>query len=185
LAAAGTLHDAKTLRAQTERLLADAVLALEQRGEAGLQEFLGAVPAQLAPPGIAAIDSDRTFGNIGISILGRFRLITDFTRDQLWLIPDRQALDAPFDRDRLGLFLETLLEWYGADLLRYKGIVAFENDPRRWIFQGVHRQQSLALGDAWADDEPRASAMVFIGTRLPRDMLQRGLDKCIAGTALD
>jgi hypothetical protein len=26
----------------TERLLADAVLALEQRGEAGLQEFLGA-----------------------------------------------------------------------------------------------------------------------------------------------
>lgn len=91
----------------------------------------------------------------------------------------------PFDRDRLGLFLETLLEWYGADLLRYKGIVAFENDPRRWIFQGVHRQQSLALGDAWADGEPRASAMVFIGTRLPRDMLQRGLDKCIAGTALD
>lgn len=63
------------------------------------------VPAVLPPPGPSAVDSDRTVGNLGIGILGRFRLITDFTRDRLWLIPVPEAIAAPFDRNRLGLTL--------------------------------------------------------------------------------
>ncbi|MFO1319950.1 MAG: GTP-binding protein [Burkholderiales bacterium] len=90
----------------------------------------------------------------------------------------------PFDRDRLEYFLETLIEWYGPDLLRYKGVLAFEDDPRRWILQGVHRQYSLAPGDAWAQDEPRSGTLVFIGVRLPRDMLEQGLGKCEAAAEL-
>ncbi|MBL8534468.1 MAG: GTP-binding protein [Betaproteobacteria bacterium] len=91
--------------------------------------------------------------------------------------------DAPFDRERLELFLETLLEWYGADLLRYKGILSLEDDPRRWIFQGVHRQRSLVPGEPWTDG-PRSSVLVFIGTALPRAVLDKGLEKCAAGTVL-
>ncbi len=91
----------------------------------------------------------------------------------------------PFDRDRFELLLETLLEWYGPELLRYKGVVAFEGDPRRWILQGVHRQKTLALGEPWTAAETPGNVLVFIGTRLPRPMLQQGLDKCASGVAVE
>jgi G3E family GTPase len=85
----------------------------------------------------------------------------------------------PFDRESLEFFLQMVNEWYGPDLLRCKGVLAFDGDPRRWIFQGVHRQQTLALGAPWADGEPRESVLVFIGIKLPQDLLSRGLDKCM------
>ena len=63
------------------------------------------VPAVLPPPGPSAVDSDRTVGNIGIGLLGRFRLITDYTNDRLWLVPISEAISQPFARNRLGLSL--------------------------------------------------------------------------------
>ncbi|WP_296818146.1 aspartyl protease family protein [Brevundimonas sp.] len=63
------------------------------------------VPAVLPPPGPSAVDSDRTRGNIGIGVLGRFRLITDYTNDRLWLVPISEAISQPFARNRLGLSL--------------------------------------------------------------------------------
>ena len=66
-----------------------------------------------------------------------------------------------------------------------KGFVflSLEDDPRRWIFQGVHRQRSLVPGEPWTDG-PRSSVLVFIGTALPRAVLDKGLEKCAAGTVL-
>lgn len=90
----------------------------------------------------------------------------------------------PFDRERLEYFVEMMLEWYGADLLRYKGILAFAEDPRRWIFQGVHRQRTLSLGELWGESESRDSVLVFIGVKLPAGPLRQGLEKCLAGTSL-
>jgi G3E family GTPase len=86
--------------------------------------------------------------------------------------------DAPFDRDRFEFFLQTMQEWYGPDLLRYKGILRFEDDAGRWIFQGVHRKHTLAPGQPWVNGQPQQSVLVFIGIRLPRDVLQKGLDQC-------
>lgn len=63
------------------------------------------VPAVFPPAGPSAVDSDRTVGNLGIGILGRFRLITDYPGDRLWLVPDAEAIAAEFPRDRLGLSL--------------------------------------------------------------------------------
>ena len=89
--------------------------------------------------------------------------------------------ESAFDRERLELLLETLVEWYGADLLRYKGVVAFEGEARRWIFQGVHRQRSLVPSTPWQPGEPRVSAMVFIGRKLPRELLEGAVPQCLAG----
>ena len=36
------------------------------------------------------------------------------------------------------------------------------------------------LGPQWAQDEARQSRMVFIGIDLPRDILEQGLDRCLA-----
>ena len=92
--------------------------------------------------------------------------------------------DRPFDRTRFDFLLGMINQWYGPDLLRYKGILEFEGDPARWVFQGVHRQQTLTAGSPWVNDEPRGSVLVFIGVGLPREVLGQGLDKCLAGAAV-
>lgn len=88
------------------------------------------------------------------------------------------------DRTRFEFLLQMISEWYGPDLLRYKGILEFEGDPARWILQGVHRQQTLTAGNPWVNGEPRGGVLVFIGTGLPRGMLEQGLDKCLVGAAV-
>ena len=63
------------------------------------------VPTVFPPAGPSAVDSDRTAGNVGLGVLGRFRLVTDFAGGRLWLGGDPAALAQPFPRDRLGLGL--------------------------------------------------------------------------------
>jgi hypothetical protein len=63
------------------------------------------VPATVPPPGPSGVDSDRTLGNIGLPVLSRFRLITDYAHDRLYLTPDAQTVGAPFVKDRLGVSL--------------------------------------------------------------------------------
>lgn len=78
-------------------------LALIQRLDFGGVTFTG-VPTSFPPPGPSAVDSDHTNGNLGLPILSRFRLITDYPQDRLYLIPGKDAA-RPFERDRLGLSL--------------------------------------------------------------------------------
>lgn len=61
------------------------------------------VPTVLSPPGIRAVDGDRSAGNLGIMVYGRFRVMTDYPHDRLYLLPHPTGLDAPFPRDRSGL----------------------------------------------------------------------------------
>lgn len=63
------------------------------------------VPTVFPPAGPSAVDSDRTAGNLGLGVLGRFRLVTDFAGDRLWLGAGPDSLVQPFARDRLGLSL--------------------------------------------------------------------------------
>lgn len=48
---------------------------------------------------------DGTAANIGFGILGRFRLITDYAGDALYLFPDAAAAAAPFRKDRSGVLV--------------------------------------------------------------------------------
>jgi hypothetical protein len=61
------------------------------------------IPTVFPPAGPSAVDADRTAGNIGMGVLGRFRLVTDFANNRLWLSASPEALAAPFPKDRLGL----------------------------------------------------------------------------------
>lgn len=63
------------------------------------------VPATFPPAGTSAVDSDRTVGNVGLGVLGRFRLMTDFGGGRLWLVADPEELARPFVRNRTGLSL--------------------------------------------------------------------------------
>ncbi|MCA3135735.1 MAG: GTP-binding protein [Rhodocyclaceae bacterium] len=88
--------------------------------------------------------------------------------------------EQPFDAERLEFFLRTITDWYGPDLLRIKGILHLKDQDCRTVLQGVHRERTLTPGTPWAADEPRASTVVFIGVRLPRETLEQGLEMCLA-----
>jgi G3E family GTPase len=85
----------------------------------------------------------------------------------------------PFDLARLDAFLASIVDLYGAELLRYKGVLDVAGRDARVIFQGVQTLQEVEWGARWRDDETRMSALVFIGRDLPRALLERGLERCL------
>jgi G3E family GTPase len=84
----------------------------------------------------------------------------------------------PFDLVRLDAFLASMVDLYGPDMLRYKGVLDVAGRDERVIFQGVQTLMEVASDAPW-QAEPRASALVFIGRDLPRALLERGLEACL------
>ena len=89
--------------------------------------------------------------------------------------------EKPFDGDKLEQFLSGMIQVYGPDLLRYKGVLWMKGNARRVVFQGVHMMMGGDLGKPWTKGEKKASTMVFIGKKLPRDLFIAGLEECLAG----
>ena len=86
----------------------------------------------------------------------------------------------PLDRSRFMPWLQRLVTERGADLLRAKGIIAFEGEDRRFVFQAVHMTVDSGLDRAWADVESRESRLVFIGHNLDTNELRGELAHCLA-----
>jgi G3E family GTPase len=85
----------------------------------------------------------------------------------------------PLDGVKLEEFLSSMIQVYGNDLLRYKGVLALKDNPHRVVFQGVHMLMGGDLGRPWGAEEPRESVMVFIGRNLPKDVFLQGLEQCL------
>ena len=83
--------------------------------------------------------------------------------------------DRDFDDRRLQDFLGAVARVYGADLLRYKGVLAVAGLPYRVIIQGVHELMGASAGTDWVEGESRHSVMVFIGRDLPSEIIEQGL----------
>ena len=77
------------------------------------------------------------------------------------------------DLDAVSAFVDALIAEHSVDLLRYKGILAIAGEPRRLIFQGVHRIAGFDYGRPWGDGETPVSRIVLIGRRLPATDLHR------------
>ncbi|HEV7253323.1 MAG TPA: GTP-binding protein [Mesorhizobium sp.] len=68
----------------------------------------------------------------------------------------------------------------GPNILRLKGIIAFKDDPDRFVIQGVHM---ITEGDhqrPWRDGETHESRLVFIGRELDSEKLKRSFEACQA-----
>ena len=87
--------------------------------------------------------------------------------------------DKPFNGDKLEQFLSGMIQVYGPDLLRYKGILWMKGNARRVVFQGVHMMMGGDMGKPWGKDK-KQSVMVFIGKKLPKDLFLAGLEECLA-----
>jgi G3E family GTPase len=88
--------------------------------------------------------------------------------------------DKPFDGDKLEQFLSGMIQVYGPDLLRYKGVLWMKGKPNRVVFQGVHMMMGGDMGKPWAKGEKKSSLLVFIGKNLPKDLFLAGLEQCLA-----
>jgi G3E family GTPase len=88
--------------------------------------------------------------------------------------------DKPFDATKLEDFLGGLVQVYGPDMLRYKGVLFVKGSDRQMVFQGVHMMMGADLGRRWQPGEKQSSKMVFIGRKLPKDMFIQGLQQCLA-----
>ena len=86
----------------------------------------------------------------------------------------------PMHMEKIETFLALMVENYGQDLLRYKGVLNVQGEPRRMIFQGVHMLMGGTPGRPWEPGEARESVMVFIGRRIPRRLFEEGLAYCVA-----
>jgi G3E family GTPase len=77
-------------------------------------------------------------------------------------------------------WIEKVTQLEGPNILRLKGIVAFRDDPDRYVIQGVHM---IIEGDhqrAWKDGEKHESRLVFIGRELDAERLKKSFEACQA-----
>ena len=88
--------------------------------------------------------------------------------------------DRPFDPNKLEDFLGAIVQVYGPNLLRYKGVLHMKGADRKVIFQGVHQLMGSDLGPKWMPGEKKQSKLVFIGIDLPREILEQGMQQCLA-----
>jgi G3E family GTPase len=86
----------------------------------------------------------------------------------------------PMQMEKIETFLSLMVQNYGEDLLRYKGVLNIQGEPRRMIFQGVHMLMGGTPGKPWEPGEARESVMVFIGRKIPRRLFEEGLAYCVA-----
>ena len=90
------------------------------------------------------------------------------------------ATDQPLDPDKFLPWIQEIVRTLGIDILRMKGIMAFRDDPDRFVVQSVHM---LLEGDRqrpWKTGEARSSRLVFIGRNLPKDVLRSGFERTFA-----
>ncbi len=86
----------------------------------------------------------------------------------------------PFDPLKLEDFLGGLIQVYGQDMLRYKGVLFMKGSDRQTVFQGVHMMMGADTGRRWQAGEKPSSKMVFIGRNLPKETFIKGLEQCLA-----
>src|SRR6516164_1274891 len=71
--------------------------------------------------------------------------------------------DKPLNPDKFFPWMQELVAKEGPNILRLKGILAFKDDPDRFVVQGVHMMMDGDHQRPWKADEQRLSRLVFIG----------------------
>jgi G3E family GTPase len=84
------------------------------------------------------------------------------------------------DPEKFMPWISDLTQVEGPNILRCKGIVAFPNEPKRFVFQGVHMILDGDLQQDWKADEKRESRVVFIGRDLNEKAIREGFLACVA-----
>jgi G3E family GTPase len=85
----------------------------------------------------------------------------------------------PMNLEKIEDFLSSIVQVYGTQLMRYKGILNIAGVNKRVVFQGVHMLMGSDLGAPWGAGQMRESKMVFIGKNMPREVLEKGFSQSV------
>jgi len=88
--------------------------------------------------------------------------------------------EEPLDPRKFLSWVETIIQRFGVDILRMKGIVSFKDDDDRFVVQAVHMLTEGAHQRPWREGEPRVTRLVFIGRNLPKEMFEDDFRNCRA-----
>ena len=88
--------------------------------------------------------------------------------------------DKALDPEKFFPWVQDLVAKEGPNILRCKGILAFKDDPERFVFQGVHMILDGDHQRPWKEGEERVSRIVFIGRELPEEKIRTGFEACMA-----
>ncbi len=90
------------------------------------------------------------------------------------------SIEGDVDPDKFMPWLNGYIQTEGASILRSKGILAFKNEPKRFVFQGVHMILDGDLQRDWKPGEKRISRIVFIGRDLKEKEIRDAFLACAA-----
>ncbi len=82
--------------------------------------------------------------------------------------------------EKFNAWISHILQTQGQNILRTKGILAYQGEAKKFGFQAVHMIADGGFLAPWAEAEPRTSRIVFIGRDLNRPQLRRGFESCAA-----
>jgi G3E family GTPase len=86
------------------------------------------------------------------------------------------------DPKRFFPWIEKVTQMDGPNILRLKGIIAFKDDPDRYVLQGVHMIMEGDHQRPWREDEKHERRLVFIGRDLDEERLRKSFEACQATT---
>ncbi len=90
------------------------------------------------------------------------------------------SIEGDIDPEKFMPWLQNYVQREGPSILRAKGILAFKDEPKRFVFQGVHMLLDGDLQREWKRGENRLSRIVFIGRNLKKDEITQGFLGCAA-----
>lgn len=90
------------------------------------------------------------------------------------------AINTPGDLDlkKFNGWLQELLSKQGQDIFRMKGVLSFDGEKERYVFQGVHMLFDGRMDRTWREGE-RSNSLIFIGRNLEREKLLGGFNACL------
>jgi G3E family GTPase len=90
------------------------------------------------------------------------------------------TIPGDLNEKKLNDWLRELLMQEGPNIFRMKGVLSIKNDPRRFVFQGIHMLFDGRPDRPWGKGEERENKLIFIGRALNRERLEDGFRKCLA-----
>jgi hypothetical protein len=86
--------------------------------------------------------------------------------------------------EMLQRWMERLITEDGANMYRYKGVMAVKGMDNKFVFQGVGMLFTGSFLGKWKRSEKRESRFIFIGKNLDHEFLREGFMACRASTTL-
>ena len=82
------------------------------------------------------------------------------------------------DLEKFQTWMRELLANQGPDIFRMKGVLSFNGQEERYVFQGVHMIFDGRMDRPWLPGE-RSNSLIFIGRNLDRKFLNDGFNSCL------